>query len=156
MKTATFSNTMDILVKAYLNDTLQHSNCYACAVGNLVASANGITFGRSSLIDNLVWNCNMPDWFINVRTLSDPYLKEFITEREIFNGKNQIESIGYTLEEVDKIEHAFESAPRGNSDDDWMFNGLLAVLEVVAQIHGVDLSQKKVYQDTLTEIYETA
>jgi hypothetical protein len=34
-----------------------------------------------------------------------------------------------------------------------MFNGLIAVLEVVAQIHGVDFNSKKVYEDKFTEIF---
>jgi hypothetical protein len=37
----TFEQTVDVLVKAYLNDTLVHGNCCACVVGNLCAHAIG-------------------------------------------------------------------------------------------------------------------
>ena len=43
---ATFSNSVDILVKAYFNDTLRHGNCLACAVGNLM-QASGVKFGST-------------------------------------------------------------------------------------------------------------
>ncbi len=33
------------------------------------------------------------------------------------------------------IEHAFEYAPKGNSEDDYMFNGLMAVVDALDIIH---------------------
>lgn len=36
-----FNHSVNVLVKAYLNNTLAHSTCYACAVGNLVADGIG-------------------------------------------------------------------------------------------------------------------
>ncbi len=33
-----YDKTVSILVDAYMNDTLQHGNCFACAVGNIVAA----------------------------------------------------------------------------------------------------------------------
>lgn len=36
-----YQKTVDILVKAYFDDTLQHGNCYACAVGNIIAGNCG-------------------------------------------------------------------------------------------------------------------
>jgi hypothetical protein len=51
----TFSNTIDILVKAYLNDTLQHESCSACAVGNLVSHsmANHGPMGLMAVVEIL-------------------------------------------------------------------------------------------------------
>jgi len=48
MKAASFENTVDILVKAYINDTLEHNNCYACAVGNIVAHNMGERFVKAT------------------------------------------------------------------------------------------------------------
>jgi hypothetical protein len=49
-----FNHTVNVLVKAYLNDTLRHNNCYACAVGNMIASANGFKYSmlKEALSDN--------------------------------------------------------------------------------------------------------
>ena len=41
---ATFENSVSVLVRAYMNDTLIHGNCFACAVGNLIVDANKYTY----------------------------------------------------------------------------------------------------------------
>jgi hypothetical protein len=43
IKEPLYHKTIGILVDAYFDDTLQHGNCSACAVGNLVAAAKGCT-----------------------------------------------------------------------------------------------------------------
>jgi hypothetical protein len=43
---ATFENSVDVLVKAYLNDTLEHGQCHACAVGNLICAETGNLLNR--------------------------------------------------------------------------------------------------------------
>jgi hypothetical protein len=50
-----------------------------------------------------------------------------------------IKETGYDLQQVKAIEYAFESAERGDSEDDWNYNGLIAVFDVLAKIHGVDI-----------------
>ena len=66
---ATFSNTVDILVKAYLNDTLRHCNCYACAVGNIISSAMGYRFVQTKVYDmshhSLTWDVTHGKWVLN-------------------------------------------------------------------------------------------
>jgi len=47
-----------------------------------------------------------------------------------------------------KIEFAFESAPHTCDESDetnaeWMFNGLMAVVDVLAEIHNVNLEVKE-------------
>ncbi len=141
MKNETLYNkTVDILVQAYLNDTLIHGNCFACAVGNMVASNMGFQF----VVDNstnhnphrLGWgegyfyssNNIKPTWF----DMCGPYGG---LEYESPKALEQIKSTGYSFEELIRIERAFEVSDRGNSKDEYMFNGLMAVIEVLDQIH---------------------
>ena len=131
-----FDRTVAVLVRAYKNDTLKHGSCHACAVGNIVAAGCGI---------NDVFSDN--EW--REKALVEPQVGwvdvfcacgvEQITTPENYKGaaKFQIDSTGYTWQELAKIEHAFETAPKGNSEDEWMLNGLLAVYDVLCEIHEV-------------------
>lgn len=69
------------------------------------------------------------------------------------SAKKQIDATGYSWQELARVEYAFESAKKGESADDWMFNGLMAVLDVLADIHGVNLSAKSSYVGQLAEIH---
>lgn len=144
---ATFENSVSVLVRAYLNDTLQGGNCYACAVGNLVADANGYKYVpcSSALSDALALDVNhgryessngdldggnwhsVISWKLNHMTIQE-------------KGNKEIESIGYTVEEVTRIEAAFEDTQVWVDET---FNALLAVVDVLAEIHGVDLTAKE-------------
>jgi hypothetical protein len=98
MRTATFDNTVSILLKAYLNDELEHDNCAACAVGKWI---------------NLL-------------------------------ARIRRTKTGYSVHEIHQIEYAFENAPyQGDDTEEWMFNGLMAVVDVLAEIHGIDLTAKE-------------
>ena len=145
---ATFEKTMDILVKAYLNDTLEHGNCHACAVGNLIAAQNGLSYKRD-YSDFQRWDGYIePHWYQLVTPVKCDY-------GDIEIGTNQINQIGYSIQDTIRIENAFENSERGQNNDDWMFNGLMAVLDVLAEIHGIDLTVKKNYQEQLSAIYES-
>ena len=125
-----FNETISILVKAYLNDTLRHGDCAACAVGNLVSYGDKST--ESSRI--IKWF----NVFGTMRTAT--YCRQFEAPHNYHTeAKEVIDSTGYTWPELAKIEYAFESAPIGNNDDEWMFNGLMSVVDVLAEIHGIDL-----------------
>ena len=128
--TPTFEKTVDILVKAYLNDTLEHMNCRRCAVGNLMAAA-GVDFdvigGGSHWLAYL--GANFRDHPVDY------------TGYDLVLGLRQIEATGYSPEEIDRIEQAFERYAWGEGDK--MFNGLMALVDVLADIHGVDLQTKE-------------
>lgn len=143
-KRPTFNETVDVLVRAYLNDELAHSFCSACAVGNIVAHAIGTKPKRGTdfEFDNVFENGEYAAaWYDTLNYMG----------WEI--GLRQIEATGYTKNELRLIERAFESADgkpemdgmwRGKKTDPvWMFNGLMAVVDVLAEIHGVDLSVKE-------------
>lgn len=137
---ATFDNTVSILVKAYLNDTLIHGDCAACAVGNLIASSKGYKTYRAGC--TVVWQQGyaQPHW--QSVFLTDSVSQSIQPKNYTGKAKDQIDSTGYTWQELARIEKAFESAPR-ISYDDRMFNGLMAVIDVLAEIHNIDLTQKE-------------
>lgn len=148
-----FNETVSILVKAYLNDTLQHGNCFACAVGNIIAAKSGFKFcdkkvkGHSlswegqpypafneNAYDAQGWGAAFTTGFLGIQHLR----LEYLTNEHV---SRQIKISGYTWQELAKIENAFEVAPHDYSDR--MFNGLMAVVDVLAEIHGIDLQQKE-------------
>jgi hypothetical protein len=154
-----FNHTVNVLVKAYLNDTLRHNNCYACAVGNMIASANGFKYSmlKEALSDNkehwlLKW-AHLPSIYDAEIELSSNDQQEnwmnVFRDGEVqysnYNGKSKelIDSTGYTVYELARIEEAFEDVDSNCTNDEWMFNGLMAVIEVLAEIHGIDLKQKE-------------
>lgn len=144
---ATFENTVDILVKAYLNDTLIRGNCCACAVGNLVAHGLGLTYILEDDLygdENLGWKEKPIVSWRNVfmSTVRDGHpSRQFIDEESYYgDAKLEIDSTGYHYTDLARIEKAFESNYVG---DDPMFSALCAVVDVLAEIHGVDLTVKE-------------
>lgn len=155
-----FNHTMDLLVKAYMNDTLKHAECEACAVGNI---CRGDSQWNSCFItvegkqirakeDEIIVRSAFG--IIKVTSLYDPK-----NPKDAIEIKRQsidlIASTGYSIDELARIEFTFEKAMRGKNSDDYMFNGLMAVLDVLAEIHEIDLSGHQVYERQLSEIFAT-
>jgi hypothetical protein len=141
-----YHKTVNILYDAYFNDTLRHGNCNACAVGNLVAANLGIKYRPYIGIfgDLVSWNSarhiassliGWPTVFTRFPGATEQEKNPFAYEGQ---AKIQIDSTGYTWRQLAKIEYAFETAKKGRSDEDYMFNGLIAVLEVLKKIHKVE------------------
>jgi hypothetical protein len=87
-----FDKTVDVLVSAYLNDTLVHGNDCACAVGNMICAAMGYKYGG--------WQAN---WHVGlVCGLGGPFKEAAFIE---------VASTGYSVDEILTIERAFEQAP---------------------------------------------
>lgn len=141
----TFESTVDILVKAYLNDTLRHGECCACAVGNIIASNIGCVLQLDSE-GYFMWIRNMNE----INTVWDNVFYTTPDGNQIFDKsqlgireKKQIEASGYSLDELMRIEKAFESLNFDRDSDQWnsdnhMYEGLMAVVDVLADIHGID------------------
>lgn len=145
-----YKKTVDILYQAYFNDTLEHGNCYACAVGNIVAGNCGYEFkqarnycdqplGVHTGCGNLFWNKD--NYFNDNATY---YALNFGSDdnEPTLAADDQIKSSGYSLFQLHLIEKAFESVTAVNEGlpkytDEEMFNGLVAVLEVLKEIHQV-------------------
>lgn len=126
----TFEKTVDVLVKAYLNNTLEHGNCQACAVGNMVAAACGYTYHEDELRQRWIEKSGA-SW---QNLVLAPDLSTALRNEAVF----EIESTGYTILELSNIEKAFET----NKSTDG-FLGLMAVVDVLAEIHGIDLTVKE-------------
>lgn len=134
-----FNETVGILVQAYLNNELIHGLCHACVVGNLVAYRKGV---KPSIVNRCLTEFDdgsKPLWQNLFATMNgDQRIKtEFLKDKKIMH---EVNSTGYFWRDLAKIEYAFESASK---DGDWMFNGLMDVVDVLAEIHSVDLSVKE-------------
>ena len=129
IKPELYKKTVDILYQAYFNDELEHGNCAACAVGNICAG-NGIPRHHPDLrqeINNASWR------FKFMTRLGQQRVKETAPA----SAMKVIRATGYTWRQLARIEYAFETAWTGYSKEDHMFNGLVAVLEVLKEIHQV-------------------
>lgn len=144
---ASFDNTVQILVKAYLADELEKHSCAACACGNIIAASQGwqvVNVGTLSgagfaaraggrTLEN-IWQRAV--WAF--RDGDNEYDAETLAESEA-----QIAQAGYTVEQFQMIEDAFMDAT-GYSKEEEHFNGLMAVVDVLADIHGIDLATAEV------------
>ena len=131
-------NSIEVLQKAYLNETLEAGNCQACAVGNLVAASD--------------YEGTISDWryvFCTNEGAQEFYDSRNSREYSVLHdlGLEAIEATGYSVAELAKIEFAFESALTENEAEDmpehqsqWI--RLQAVLEVLFDIEGVEYDEE--------------
>lgn len=145
---AKFNHTVQVLVQAYLNDTLEKGNCQACAVGNLIAHAAGAVYVRKP--DHyrgkmeLEAQPRVVDWLVAICT-GDNSTQE-IDKSKYLNQpdvKAAFDSTGYSFEQLARIEYAFESNNGHNqwgTDAEREFAGLMGVVDVLVEIHGLALS----------------
>jgi len=140
-----FNHSVNVLVKAYLNDTLVNGHPCGCAVGNLIADSYGLKveawFDEYDELYLAKWDNSENDgfaWF----TLIHPLRLGRESNDEL--GREQISKTGYSECEVYRIEKAFEQFDGYYelSKDDIMFKGLMAVVDVLAEIHNIDLTTK--------------
>lgn len=132
-----FEHTVNVLLKAYLNDTLQHADCYACAVGNIIA--HNLNIKICPILK--IWERSGPVWDEVFMTSNG--IQSFVKENYRGDSRFQIESSGYTLRQLAKIEFAFETAEYSDDADQYMFNGLMRVIDMLSEIHGIDLETVK-------------
>lgn len=141
---ASFNNTVQVLVKSYINGTLGKGTCFACAVGNICAVAAG-----TAVTEMLGWAEGAPLWpqvFVTPRFEKEQFINEKAYEAGV---KVQIDSTGYSWGELARIESAFEGAYPGgyygdHNADAASYAGLMAVVDVLAEIHGIDLATAEV------------
>ncbi len=129
-----FNNAMKALIKGFFDETLMKGDCSACAVGNIL---NG----------SYIWNRL---FYTN---------KYGIKERKPSSTETIVEAIdlcrssGYSVGDLMKVEYAFETntvidgilySNRGKQEivQD-QYNGLMAVVEVLCEIEGIDTKEYK-------------
>jgi hypothetical protein len=132
-----YHKTVNILVEAYFNDTLAHSDCSACAVGNIVAYNKGLKLKRIKFLDRSHVIVVNADYGANTKWFEIVDFGGGIDEKALKDKETleQISCTGYSPKEIVEIEHAFENCDKGNSEDEFMFNGLCAVIDALDVIH---------------------
>lgn len=150
-----FFETVGILVEAYMNGVLMHGNCAACAVGNIIAAklrCKIAPFENAFGEEFYSWERGgqqlTPVWGLVFITGSDGPVQN--PEAYIGNCKLQIDASGYSWQDLARIEVAFERAAHYdgngkllNAPDEAMFDGLMAVTNVLAEIHGINLEERE-------------
>lgn len=122
-----FNHSVSILVKAYSNGTLNRMDCTACAVGNLIVG-NGIDLRRTQ-----------SKWHNYI------HMNFCLDSGDYFTAIQQIEITGYTADQLGSIEKAFMNGSEVDFDmwsSERNFEGLMAVVDVLAEIHNIDLTVK--------------
>ena len=142
-----FDKTIKILVNAYLNNTLVHNNCCACAVGNIIAASLEIKYDQ-----DLKWIGQQLAWstvFVTKRSKPEQTQCPWA-----YNGKakEQIDATGYSWQELALLEAAFERAPLGKNSEERMFNGLMAVVDALCQIHEMAEDVKQATKELFVKI----
>jgi hypothetical protein len=139
-----YQKTVDILVNAYLNDTLIRGDCSTCAVGNIVAANMGYKIinedndliGRKGISwkdknGNFIPYAGTYGWG-RVHCFNRNYGQKFDLSEYKGEAKKQIDSTGYSSSQTAAIERAFEQNFKG---EDKMFNALCAVIDTLDVIH---------------------
>lgn len=152
-----YKSSCDKLFKAYFDNTLKHGDCRAYAVGNILESGDWkclfLTatdiFGRHKTEDAtkedmyMVWKSSIftrgPE-AVSIYRLIIAGREDLIETAEEMKreARELINASGYTVEELMRIERTFEVADKGTSAEDHMYNGLVAVLDVLKDIHQVE------------------
>lgn len=133
-----YNRTVSILVDAYFKDKLRHGDCCACAVGNLIAA--NMNYSITPIVDD------EKERWLDENKNRMPYPGEhgwgnvILNRQPIRNDlvKRQLHATEYSILQLILIEDAFEfryieykDIPKG----DHMFNGLMAVIDVLDEIH---------------------
>jgi len=139
MKSERFDRAVKALVKGYLNGTLKKGRCSMCAVGNIVYESGEFEKPITVDLSHTYW--------------SDVFSTQFghqLFDLDNYDGqaKKLIDSTGYSVEELARVEKAFETntkilsvfyedySPQRIDED--QLNGLYAVVDVLCEIEGIE------------------
>ena len=137
-----FNRTIDILVKAYQNDTLVYSDCAACALGNMIAANNGIRLIReadfvfiSPASNDMVCGVKYDYWHMAVWVATGK-----LCANASIDYINVLETTGYTAKQCAEIELSFYTGVCYDPNDeldgaDNTFQGLMSVVDTLMTIH---------------------
>ncbi|MDQ6481615.1 hypothetical protein [Dyadobacter sp. LHD-138] len=136
--TTRFKNAVDSLVSDFFKDELTKGSCSKCALGRIVAHS----FNQNNITDVPVdfWK----EAFVTSERIQTVNIKYFDHEFLL----KTVESTQYSIEEMMRIEYAFES----NTQISWdlmankssneilkdRYNGLMAVVEILCEIDGIE------------------
>ena len=140
-----YQKTVDLLLDAYNNNDLEHGDCSACAVGNICKGNTGWTF-----------------YFYTPK--NGKQTKAAAIFADDFRDKEDFEkifpTIGYTLEELAKIENVFEKSIKkdrvrltGCDKKLGQMIGLKAVFKLLKKIHSAEPQIEEVSKIRLEKVY---
>jgi len=160
-----FSESVDVLKEAYFDDILEHWSCTACLVGNLIANRLDLKIARDNEwmtmktdYEPFILPIHLPKYYWiseNGETVKAQWNHVFNSDMldvqhrhpEYYRGeaKRQLDATGFTWQELAEMEFAFESTKKlkTDTDDDYMFNGLMRGIEKMADILNIDLNAKE-------------
>lgn len=131
-------NSIEVLQRAYLNETLTAGDCNACAVGNLVAASS---YEGASMDWRYVFCTNT---ISNTQEFYDPSCYD---DEQYSLGLEAIKATDYSVDELARIEFAFEKALSEEEAKDmpehqsqWI--RLQAVLKVLFDIEGIEYDEE--------------
>lgn len=152
--TQRFEKAYNALYKAFMNNTLAKGYCAACAVGNILADAQGGIVRVEINKHDISVECDVDNKFWNNLFTTSGRVQSFygeahgIEELELLEYKERILTLtGYTWQEFARIEYAFETASKigghwysNHTEEEIMedqFNGLMAVMDVLIELDEV-------------------
>ena len=145
-----FDRTVGILVKAYFEGVLEHRTPCACAVGNMIACAKGYKIVGADIRANIRWR---DQHFNNIYPSWDRVHSLGIMDDKMYSpGRIELESTGYSIYDTCRIEGAFERYTY--TDDPNGFLGLMAVVDVLQEIHGCTDEERDQAKALFNEIKE--
>jgi hypothetical protein len=131
-----------------MNDTLAKGTCTACAVGNIVADALG---GKVSRMRN-DFVCDVPNTWWNTFFITVDNEQEIKHQRADPDYWRLKKITGYSIEELAKIEFAFERNTKiryfrydEHTEEQIMedqFRGLMAVMDVLIELDNIEEGTK--------------
>ncbi len=157
--TQRFEKAYNALYKAFMNDTLAKGTCAACAVGNIVADAMGAKVYKKGYefecdIHNGWWS----KFFVTIE--NEQEIKHQRADPDYWRLKKLT---GYSIEELAKIEFAFETNTKIRffnypfmTEEKIMedqFNGLMAVMDVLIELDDVNEGEK--FKETFKNKFQT-
>ena len=134
-----YHDTINIVLDAYNNQEMLIGDPCKCFIGNIISKRyNGLEKFRNGDY------CYSPDWYFGVvKKASAKFYKGEISEQK---GIRQIESTGYTLDEVIELERNFESFSQ--------YNELAAIESTLIKLAEIHETNEKEYTQRLEMIYD--
>jgi hypothetical protein len=150
--TPRFEKAYNALYNAFMNNTLAKGTCTACAVGNIVADAlGGKVYKKGDEYKCDIHNGWWSKFFVTIT--NEQEIKHKRADPDYWRLKKLT---GYSIEELAKIEFAFETNTKiryfrydEHTEEQIMedqFRGLMAVMDVMIELDNIEEGRK--YKET--------
>lgn len=145
-----YHKTVKVLKEAFNNGNLVHGNMCSCAIGTMVKNSCP---DLPKVGHNIFGATYMPSWYINLlqrRKDNDTLRNKSKDSKQLHSlvkkfgekvrneSERQLTATGYTIEELDMIENAFETT-RDPDNEENSYNGAMAVLDTLEKIHETNI-----------------